>query len=154
MSTTTSSSATLGRQLPCRRPPRRRRPRRDRRRRARARVSQVAGVRAEERTAPPGTRTSGAGASAIPGTTLESGEVDGEGDGAQWNLYDKVDTGPHYFVERVHRAGNVGLLRPSAPWQPPSSGKVLFGVRSGRCTYAQARRVWGRGGSTNPAAGG
>eukprot|EP00959_Pyramimonas_sp_CCMP1952_P154471 3231456-Pyramimonas_sp.AAC.1 len=60
----------------------------------------MAGARAEERTALPGARTS---ATATPGMTLESGMVDGEGDGAQWNLRAKVDTGPCYFVERVRQ---------------------------------------------------
>eukprot|EP00959_Pyramimonas_sp_CCMP1952_P178596 3732944-Pyramimonas_sp.AAC.1 len=71
-------------------------------------MGQVAGARAEERTAPPGARTSGAGATAIPGMTLVNGEVDGEGDAAQWNQRDKGDAGPHYFVERVHQV-RVGI---------------------------------------------
>eukprot|EP00959_Pyramimonas_sp_CCMP1952_P028482 597249-Pyramimonas_sp.AAC.1 len=56
-----------------------------------------------------------------------------------WIQCDTVVAGSHYFVERVRKAGNVGLLQPSAPRHPPSSGATfLLGVRSGGCTCAQA----------------
>eukprot|EP00959_Pyramimonas_sp_CCMP1952_P254853 5322976-Pyramimonas_sp.AAC.1 len=56
------------------------------------------------------------------------------------------------------RAGKVGFLRPSAPWQPPLSVKMLFGFapvavrmcRSGCLGVGAALRTLPRGKSMRP----
>eukprot|EP00959_Pyramimonas_sp_CCMP1952_P264360 5528259-Pyramimonas_sp.AAC.1 len=106
MAAATCSDVTLGRRVPRRSLRRRRVEGEAARWGARARVSQAAGVQAEEKIdmiITPEISTSGTGVTETRGMILVNGGVIDKGDAAQKNQYDIVDAGPNYILERVHQ---------------------------------------------------